>query len=168
MIHVLAPEPGPSLWRWDRSAPFSAAGVSPRSPATSDDVPPPQREITKEDVHVQFARSSGAGGQHVNKVSTKVDMRLKLSSASWLHPAVKEVLRKMEKGRINKDDELVVTSQRTRSQGCVGGMRQATQPIPEDLEKKAKLQRQADEADRARLLQKKARSDKKASRRADW
>lgn len=67
-------------------------------------------------MQIKFARSSGAGGQHVNKVNTKVDMRLSLDKADWLHPEIKGALRRQERGRINREGELVLTSQLTRSQ----------------------------------------------------
>lgn len=47
---------------------------------------------TTDDVIVQFVRSSGAGGQNVNKVSTKVDMRFNVRKAPWLEDDVKEAV----------------------------------------------------------------------------
>lgn len=69
-----------------------------------------------DDVVIQFCRSSGAGGQNVNKVNTKVDMRFNLDKATWLDWEVREAVERMEKGRVNKEGEIVITSQRTRSQ----------------------------------------------------
>lgn len=50
---------------------------------------------TTDDVIVQFVRSSGAGGQNVNKVSTKVDMRFNVRKTDWLEDDVKEAVERM-------------------------------------------------------------------------
>merc|ERR1712224_573945 len=63
-----------------------------------------------------FVRSSGPGGQHVNKVNTKADVRFSLSDAQWLPDEVMKRLSEQQSSRINKHGELVVSCQETRSQ----------------------------------------------------
>lgn len=46
--------------------------------------PPPDQ------VQVTYSRSSGPGGQNVNRINTKVDLRFHLASADWLSPELKE------------------------------------------------------------------------------
>jgi peptidyl-tRNA hydrolase ICT1 len=65
---------------------------------------------------VAFARSSGPGGQNVNKVNSKVDMRFRVDEATWLPPPVRRLLRRRQGNRINARGELVVASDQYRSQ----------------------------------------------------
>lgn len=45
--------------------------------------------ISVDELVITYSRSSGPGGQNVNTLSTKVDLRLHLESTNWLHPDVK-------------------------------------------------------------------------------
>eukprot|EP00210_Caulerpa_lentillifera_P003515 g3354.t1 len=50
------------------------------------------RMVRKDDVEIAFSRSSGPGGQNVNKVNTKVDMRLSIRDADWIPSQVKTAI----------------------------------------------------------------------------
>lgn len=76
----------------------------------------PIPKLTLEHVTIGYARSGGPGGQNVNKVNTKVDMRFNVKNAHWLSERVRERIMQMEKNRINKDGEIVITSTKTRTQ----------------------------------------------------
>jgi ribosome-associated protein len=63
-----------------------------------------------------MSRSSGPGGQNVNKVSTKVELRFNLKLTSEFSEWEKELIFAKLKKRINTEGELIFTSQAERSQ----------------------------------------------------
>ena len=62
------------------------------------------------------SRSSGRGGQNVNKVSTKVELRFNFQLSFGLSEAEKELILIKLKNRITASGELIVKSQSQRSQ----------------------------------------------------
>jgi len=74
--------------------------------------------VPKAKMQIAHSRSSGPGGQNVNKVNTKVELRFNVRAADWLPADVKARLIDDNSNRMNKEGELIVTASESRSQSA--------------------------------------------------
>lgn len=65
---------------------------------------------------IHTSRSSGPGGQHVNKTETKVELRFHIGSSKLLTDEEKELIKEKLKRRINDEGCLILYAQEHRSQ----------------------------------------------------
>ncbi|MBP7587477.1 MAG: aminoacyl-tRNA hydrolase [Thermoanaerobaculia bacterium] len=73
-------------------------------------------EIPEQELTFEFIRSSGPGGQNVNKVATAVRLRFDVRRSAVLDDEVKVRLLALAGRRATKDGELVLLGQRHRTQ----------------------------------------------------
>jgi ribosome-associated protein len=73
-------------------------------------------EIPDSEIHFTFARSSGPGGQNVNKVSSKAVLRWDALASTALPPEVRERFLTRYASRLTSEGELLITSQKYRDQ----------------------------------------------------
>ena len=117
----------------------------------------PPIAIDESEVHLDFIRSSGPGGQNVNKVATAVQLRFDVVNSTSLPDEVRQRLLALAKGRITEKGILIIDAQRFRTQGAnrqdamdrlVGLIRQAahkprvrkrTRPTPASRERRLEV-----------------------------
>jgi ribosome-associated protein len=72
--------------------------------------------VAAEALRFSFVRSSGPGGQAVNKLSTRAQLRVAVGAIAGLAPAILDRLRAAAGRRLTRDDEIVISASSSREQ----------------------------------------------------
>lgn len=128
--------------------------------------------IPESELHFSFARSSGPGGQNVNKVSSKATMHWDVTQSPSLPDDVKQRFLTKFQSRITTQGEIVVISQESRDQPkniqlCLDKLRAMLLEVLVPP-KKRRATKPTKGSKVRRLDAKKNKSQTKANRRASW
>lgn len=129
----------------------------------------PQIQIPREELGFTFARSSGPGGQNVNKVNSKAVLRWSVASSPSLPEAVRNRFLSLYRHRVTSEGELVLTSQRYRDaprnvEDCLEKLREMLQNAAA-IPKRRKPTKPSRGSVARRRQNKSAQANKKQSRR---
>lgn len=72
--------------------------------------------ISEDEIQIKFIRSSGPGGQNVNKVSTAVQLRFNVIDSPTLPADIQERLMSLAANRITEEGILIIEAHQYRSQ----------------------------------------------------
>ncbi len=126
--------------------------------------------IPLREIKFKFSRSSGPGGQNVNKLNTKVQLRWNLEKSAQLPDDVRQRMIARYKRRMTGNGELVISSQRFRDQGqnvadCLNKLKEMVLSVATPP-KKRKPRSVSKAAKQRRLTNKRRRSETKRLRRS--
>lgn len=125
--------------------------------------------LLKSELTYKFVRSSGSGGQHVNKVSSKAELYFNLNNSAVFNDDEKLKLTEAFTNRLTKDGILILTCDESRSQFRNKAIvtQRFLQLIEEGLKKEKKRvpTKISRAAKRKRLANKRKIADKKANRK---
>jgi len=125
--------------------------------------------LLKSELTYKYVRSSGSGGQHVNKVSSKAELYFNLEDSSVFDEVEKQKLSESLNNRLNKDGVVVLACDESRSQFRNKAIvtQRFINLIEEGLkeQKKRRPTRIPRSAKRKRLNNKRINSEKKVNRK---
>ncbi|HHI80913.1 MAG TPA: aminoacyl-tRNA hydrolase [Planctomycetes bacterium] len=131
----------------------------------------PRIKIPLREFDFIYSRSSGPGGQNVNKVASRVQLVWDFEKSTSLPGAVKGRFRARFGSRLTKDGRLILASSRYRDQGrnladCLERLRAMLLEVarPPKIRKKTRPTKGSVER---RLREKKAQSEKKKRRKLE-
>lgn len=127
-----------------------------------------QLAIPRSELRFTFVRSSGPGGQNVNKVASKAVLRWSLRNCTTISESVRARLTAIASRYLNDRGELVLTSQRYRDQGrniddCLEKLRNLVLEATK-VPRRRKKTRPTKASKQKRLDSKRATSEKKRGR----
>jgi ribosome-associated protein len=146
------------------------------NPGHSSGGPPPGAQVLAPGVWIAadglrftFTRSSGPGGQSVNKLSTRAQLRVSVTDIVGLDDSALTRLRRLAGQRLTTEDEIVIQAQTYRSQldnrrACVERLAELVARAARPPKKRRRTRPSRAMIER-RLAAKKERSDKKSRRR---
>jgi len=129
------------------------------------------KNLILKELSFKTSRSSGSGGQNVNKVSTKVELRFDIDNSLLLADNEKNRIKIKLKNRISSENILIISSDSERTQ--LRNKKKAIEIFFDLLEKalrkpKKRIKTKPTKASKEkRLKEKKIQSDKKKYRRLD-
>ena len=128
--------------------------------------------IPDDEILLEFTRSSGPGGQNVNKVETAVQLRFDVFRSPSLSDSVRERLINLAGSKVNHDGILVLKAQRFRTQHAnKKDVIQRFRLLVEQaaIQPKIRLRKSVPKSvNEKRLTNKKRRSQIKRVRKGEW
>jgi ribosome-associated protein len=128
----------------------------------------PALTVPANELHFTSVRASGPGGQNVNKVSSKVELRFDFERSKVLGDEMRSRLRLLARGRLDADGQILLVSQATRDRQR--NLEDARQKLVELLlaagrrPKRRRPTKPSRGATETRLREKRQQSDRKRNR----